>query len=500
MDFEKRKDEQILFENNIISYIDDLNETKLSLRSKNISKLLATKRRNKLEQTTSSLDFINKELQFQINKFSSSYNKIISYLTSSDDNLRSYILNQLCTYFKYNEPDITEQKMIIEGQFLELLLNLGKYFYKNKNDENLILVIWIFINIQIYKEGNGDYLKCLYNENFLEFYNECFIKLNSEEIMNEIIILLYYSAKINIGADFKILQSKVFESIINYILNEQQDLEFIENVIKLMIVCLNISENDELGEREINLIDKCLFILKNESNINDEKIQKLCYEGLYIMSKIDDKYEFNQKMIKEGIPKLILKIKNKNILLYSLKTLTNILTVTNDDLEKIDLNEIINFYNSILHIYDDDKIEYIILNGIYNIADSKYINIIKSSIIWSREKIQKYFNKNEKIQLMFIKIIKYIVKLGDSNSFVFINDTNILEYLIYLISNTNYNTTLAKKILKLIDIYLNIYKSYGKDNFEYLVILNKFKNWINLFSNVINEKDDELEFIIEKYK
>ena len=500
MDFEKRKDEKILFENNIISYIDDLNETKLSLRSKNISKLLATKRRNKLEQTTSSLDFINKELQFQINKFSSSYNKIISYLTSSDDNLRSYILNQLCTYFKYNEPDITEQKMIIEGQFLELLLNLGKYFYKNKNDENLILVIWIFINIQIYKEGNGDYLKCLYNESFLEFYNDCFIKLNSEEIMNEIIILLYYSAKINIGADFKILQSKVFESIINYILNEQQDLEFIENVIKLMIVCLNISENDELGEREINLIDKCLFILKNESNINDEKIQKLCYEGLYIMSKIDDKYEFNQKMIKEGIPKLILKIKNKNILLYSLKTLTNILTVTNDDLEKIDLNEIINFYNSILHLYDDDKIEYIILNGIYNIADSKYINIIKSSIIWSREKIQKYFNKNEKIQLMFIKIIKYIVKLGDSNSFVFINDTNILEYLIYLISNTNYNTTLAKKILKLIDIYLNIYKSYGKENFEYLVILNKFKNWINLFSDVIDEKDDELEFIIEKYK
>ena len=500
MDFEKRKDEKILFENNIISYIDDLNETKLSLRSKNISKLLATKRRNKLEQTTSSLDFINKELQFQINKFSSSYNKIISYLTSSDDNLRSYILNQLCTYFKYNEPDITEQKMIIEGQFLELLLNLGKYFYKNKNEENLILVIWIFINIQIYKEGNGDYLKCLYNENFLEFYNECFIKFNSEEIMNEIIILLYYSAKINIGADFKILQSKVFESIINYILNEQQDLEFIENVIKLMIVCLNISDNDELGEREINLIDKCLFILKNESNINDEKIQKLCYEGLYIISKIDDKYEFNQKIIKEGIPKLILKIKNRNILLYSLKTLTNILTVTNDDLEKIDLNEIINFYNSILHIYDDDKIEYIILNGIYNIADSKYINIIKSSIIWSREKIQKYFNKNEKIQLMFIKIIKYIVKLGDSNSFVFINDTNILEYLIYLISNTNYNTTLAKKILKLIDIYLNIYKNYGKDNFEYLVILNKFKNWINLFSNVINEKDDELEFIIEKYK
>jgi hypothetical protein len=318
--------------------------------------------------------------------------------------------------------------------------------------------------------------------------------------MNEIIILLYYSAKINIGADFKILQSKVFESIINYILNEQQDLEFIENVIKLMIVCLNFSDNDELGEREINLIDKCLFILKNESNINDEKIQKLCYEGLYIMSKIDDKYEFNQKMIKEGIPKLILKIKNKNILLYSLKTLTNILTVTNDDLEKIDLNEIINFYNSILHIYDDDKIEYIILNGIYNIADSKYINIIKSSIIWSQEKIQKYFNKNEKIQLMFIKIIKYIVKLGDSNSFVFINDTNILEYLIYLISNTNYNTTLAKKILKLIAIYLNIYKNYGKDNFEYLVILNKFKNWINLFSDIIDKKDDELEFIIEKYK
>ena len=147
MELEERKNKENIFsEFNNKSYIEDLNNQNLSLRSKKISKLLKIKRQNKLEQIKSSLDIINKDQQFQINKFSSSYDRIIAYLNSSNTDIQSYILNQLNIYFKYNEPDIKEQKMILEGQFLELLLNLGINFFNNKKEENLIKILWIFIN------------------------------------------------------------------------------------------------------------------------------------------------------------------------------------------------------------------------------------------------------------------------------------------------------------------------------------------------------------------
>ena len=126
MELEERKEkENVIFKINNSTYIEELNESNLSLRGKKIKKLLKTKRRNIIEQTKSSLNIIEKAQQFQIYKFSTTYNKIITYLKSSDDNKVRYILNQLNIYFKYNEPDLKEQQMIIEGQFFELLLYLG---------------------------------------------------------------------------------------------------------------------------------------------------------------------------------------------------------------------------------------------------------------------------------------------------------------------------------------------------------------------------------------
>ena len=489
------------FEFNNKCYIDELNEQNLSLRSKKITKILKMKRRNIIEQTNTTNYITDNELQFQIYKFSTSFNIIISYLKSYDDNIQRYILNQLNIYFKYNEPDTKEQKMIVEGQFLELLLNLGIHYFKQKNEENLIHVLWIFINIQIFNEGNGDYLKRLYDEQFLCFYDDCFSKSNSDEIMNEIIILLYYLVKINRDANIQILQRKVFESIINYYLNENLDLSFREDIIKLIIACLNLSNNKEFEQKEINMIHKCLIILKNESLTSNEKMQKLCYEGLYNISKINNEYEFNKKMIEEGIPNLILKIKNKTVIVYSLKVLANILTAFDDDLKNINLKEVIHFYNGIINVYcEDDKLIYIILIGIFNIADSKYINLIKSSWVWNQEIIQKIFTKNKNIQLIFIKIIKYIINLGNYNSLKFIYSTKVLEYLIYLLTNVHLDTKLREKILKLVDNYLNRFNIQQKEDLEYLIILNKFKDWINLFSDINNEDDELLQYIKDKYK
>ena len=265
MELEERKAKENIFnEIKDISFIKELNEQKLSLRRKKISQIFSIKRRNNLEKIKNSLNLLKKGSELQINKFSSSFDRIILNLKSSDNNIQSYTLKQLNIYFQYYEPDINEQKMIIGGQFLELLLNLGIKFSFN-DEANIIQILCIFINIQIYNEGNGEYLISLYSDKFFEFYDKCFIQSKSDEIVNKIILLLNYIVNINIGINIKILQSKVFESIINFSINEDQDLGFKELIIKLISICLNISKNCELDEKEIKIIDKCLTILKNES-------------------------------------------------------------------------------------------------------------------------------------------------------------------------------------------------------------------------------------------
>ena len=500
MELEERKNKENIFDEiKDFSFIKELNKQKLSLRKKKISKIITMKRRDKLNQIASSLG-INKEHEFQINKFSSSFNLIKMNLNSSDVMIQSYTLRQLNIYFQYNEPDIVEQKIIANGQFLELLLNLGIKFFIN-DEENIIQILYIFINIQIYNEGNGEYLISLYSEKFFEFYNRCFIESKSDEIINKIILLLYYMVKINFSLNRKILQSKVFESIINFSLNEDQDLGLKELIIKLITTCLNISKECELNEKEIKIIEKCIALLKNESMKGNEKVQKISYQGLYNISKINDIYKFNEKMINEEIPRIILELKNKDIVLYSLKTLANILTVTDEYLDKINLEEIINFYNIIIDLYkDEDILIYNILRGIFNIADSKYINLVKSSIIWDQKIIQLFFDKNENIQLLFVKIIKYLIRAGNPNNLAFIFNTKIIEYLIYLISKSIRGKCVFIKILKLVDNYLSRFESSDNANVHYIVIFNKFKDFLFYFNDLINEENEFFEYLKEKYK
>jgi hypothetical protein len=265
-------------------------------------------------------------------------------------------------------------------------------------------------------------------------------------------------------------------------------MDTMEMMIQLIANCLKISNNYELHENEINIINNCITILKNELiNLGNDNIQKLCYEGLYKISKINNKYKFNEKLIKEEIPIQIMKLKLNNsntTLLYALKIFGNILTVSDKYCKIIYENNVIEFYNNILNKFDNDsKFVNIILNCIFNISVSKYRNIIKSSIIWTNEKIQKYFNMNDKIKLIFIKIVKYMVING---ALIFIYNTKILEYLIYLLSNSNLCEKVSIKILKVVDIYLKKFNSYEKENIEYYIIYNKFKDLFNSSEKIHN--------------
>ena len=487
MEFEeKRKKQYKLIEEDKSTIIDSLNQSKVALRSKKNNLKLIMKRKSKLEQIKSDFDNIKGDNQFHINNFESSFNTIISFLNSSDKNLVNYCLNELCIYFKYNEPNLAEQKMIVERQFFEILLIIGNKFLYEKNESNLILIIWILINIQIHNEGNDAYLSMIYNDIYFDFYNECYNKSGSDEIMNEIIILLTYMTKIENDINIKILQSKVFDSIINCALNKNQDMDTMEMMIQLIANCLKISNNYELHENEINIINNCITILKNELiNLGNDNIQKLCYEGLYKISKINNKYKFNEKLIKEEIPLQIMKLKlnnNNTTLLTALKIFGNILTVSDKYCKIIYEKNVIEFFNNILNKFDNDsKLVYIILNCIFNISVSKYRNIIKSSIIWTHEKIQKYFNMNDKIKIIFIKIVKYTIING---ALIFIYNTKVLEYLIYLLSNCNLIEKVSIKILKIVDIYLKKFNNFEKENLEYYIIYNKFKDLFNSLEKI----------------
>lgn len=494
MNIEKRKLQEIhLLGNEKISQRDSLNNQKVSLRLAKNNLKIKLKRKIIIEQSKFEYNNVPKEFQIQIYKFETSYNAIITTLKSNNNILISYCLNQLVIYFKYNEPNINEQKLIIEGHFFEILLKLGNIFLYNKNENDLILIIWILMNIQIHNEGNNNYLKILYSDKFLEFYNICFTQSDSDEIINLIIVLLTYIIKINKEINLIILKSHVFSSIIYYILNKDPDMEPIENSLELFISCLNLSFNNELtelGQKEINIINDIIIILKKELfTSNNEKLEKLIYEGLYIISKIDNKYKFNEKMVKEGIPQNILNInfENYDLLIKGLKLLTNILTVSDKECKIIIDKNIINYYNDVLDIYDNDpKIVYIILSGILNICNSKFRNIIKESIIWSRKKIEKYFNMYDNIKLKFIKIIKYIIINGTYSNLLFIYNLNILEYFIYLLASFNLGDKVTSKIIKLINIYLNEFNDSEKKNIEYYTIFYKFQD-LNKLSHKYNK-------------
>ena len=487
---EKRKiQENFLLGIENLSFRDDLNKQKIALRTKSNNLIIEIKRKNIVEQSKCKYTNIPKDQIFQIYKFETSFNTIISYLKSSNNNLISYCLNQLVIYFKYSEPNINEQNLIIKGQFFEILLDLGYKFLNDKNENDLIQLIWILINIQVFNEGNNNYLKIIYGDQYFEFYEKCFKHFGSDEIINEIIALLTYMIKINKDINIIILQSKVFESIIDYSKNKNQDMDVSENIIELIVICLGFPNKYNLNKKEIKIINEIIILLKSELfNYENEKLQKLCFEGLYKISKLDNSYRFNEILIKEDIPFIILKIKNNNndILIKGLKLLGNILTESDKECKKIYETNIIEYYNDILNKYDNDnKIIYIALSNIFNISASKYRNIIKGSVIWSEDKIQKFFNMDEQVKLIFIKIIKYMVNNSNYDTLQFIFNSKIIEYLIYLLSTFNLSNKVSLKIIKLVNNYLSRFKDSEKENIEYCIIFNKFQDLIKISSIII---------------
>ena len=90
--------------------------------------------------------------------------------------------------------------------------------------------------------------------------------------------------------------------------------------------------------------------------------------------------------------------------------------------------------------------------------------------------------------------------MGNDRSLKFIYNTKVLEYLIYLLSKSNNDEKIIIKILKLIDNYLSRFNNSDKEIFEYLIVFNKIKDWLNIFHDIKNNDENEfLQYIYIKY-
>ena len=92
-----------------------------------------------------------------------------------------------------------------------------------------------------------------------------------------------------------------------------------------------------------------------------------------------------------------------------------------------------------------------------------------------------------------------MINIGSDRSLKFLYNTKILEYLIYLLSKPSNDKKIIMKILKLVDNYLSRFNNSDKENFEYLIVFNKLKDFLNIFHDINNEENEFLQYLFQKY-
>ena len=493
-----RRDEIPFF--NEKDYINERNNNKLSLRKiKNNSQI--QKKRDYILIHNKQNNNIDKDLQFRVINFDSSYNIIENYLNSNNLDLISYSFQEIYIYFSMNCPSIKEQKKIIETKFLYSIYKFGNKFIDEKNLIDLSIILNILINIQPKEEGNNEFTKDIYSKDFLEFFNKC-LNLTKEldndrqkaDIYRQIVSILnmmaYYHDDNIYDLNLIILRSQVFRNILDYYYtNNSCYVEDLQNLLKLINFTVDFSnQEDKLCNDDKNIINNCLKLLARElySGGNKVDLLSLIFDALFHLSLLDDEYNCCEKLIEEGVPLKILKMKFNNFNLTkdylnmiknSMRILANILTTSDKNCQILYSNNIIDFYNNVLEKFDDNiNIVKAILFGIYNISIGSKYEIIKLSNIWQEKNIQTYLNYNDEIKIQYIKIINNLLRKNDKEFIKFIYDSNILKYLIYTFIHLNIGKKCCFKILEIIDQYLCSFKKESKSTEEYVLIYNLFKD------------------------
>lgn len=483
--------------------IDIRNKEKIALRKQNLNKKILNKRSQGLAQMELDIKInINPELKFKMHNLEGSYAQVLSYLKSNNKDLIYYALNELRIYLTYNNINIEEEKIVIKNKLLQLLLNLGNLFLKEKNYNNIYQILWILINIQACDIQSKDCLIDLYSNEYFNFYNNCLIIWNNDaQIFNAIRWILDSMIHNNEYINLQLLRSDVFASILDYYENQNiKENEDIKLTLKLICYCVDLSNYESLfNDKDITIINKCLNIFLNDINGTlTEELLMVVYKGIYFISNLDTEYNFNKRIIDNGVTLKILKSKyyllklnkyNLKMIDYGLRIIANNLSISDNDCQIIFDQNIIDYYNNILENFDDYNIIRNIFSGIANITVGSKRKIVFHSIIWKENNIQKFCNLSDELKVLYIKIVKYIIYNADYDMLKFIFNTKILHYFLFLIT-TNYKSQIVcGKILRVINMYLKKFNKEMKETEEYLLIFHKLKDLIEL-SDVINKIDN----------
>ena len=230
--------------------------------------------------------------------------------------------------------------------------------------------------------------------------------------------MAYNDNEDNFYLNYFILRNPAFFRILDFYQNKNKtDVEDLKLLLELIKSIVNFPNSDEeLCKDDKKIIEKCLnLLIKELYGSNTEDILALILESISHISGLNDDFDFNKKLIDDGVTIKILKMKFNNIKItknylktvkFSMRILANNLTETDKNCKLLYEQNIIDYFNNILEKFDDDKaIIKPILIGISNIAIGSKSEILKSSNIWKERNIQKYLNYDDEIKILIIKII-----------------------------------------------------------------------------------------------
>ncbi len=352
-----------------------------------------------------------------------------------------------------------------------------------------------------------EYLKILYSDKFFNFYDK--ILDFGYDYIRSILWIINNLIINNDNIIFELLRSKVFSSILDYS-EEQEKMDIEEKELILTIIgnVVNLSDYENiLKEEDLKIIDKCFnLLIKYIYGSYQGRSLLLINQGLYYLSNLDNKFNYNKKIINEGATikilinsKKISKINDDSIttLDYGLRIIANNLTLNDKDCEIIYSINIIDFYNNILLKFNNNfKILRDILAGLINISVGNNWELLKRSSIWEENSIQQYCCMSEELLLSYIKLTKYFIFKADYEVLKFIYNTKIIHFMIYLFTTNNLSQLINEKIIKLIDRYLKKFTKDKKESEEYSTIYHKFKDLLNLCDKINNlECQDCVEII-----
>lgn len=414
-------------------------------------------------------------------------------------------MHRLNEYYINHSVNIDEIKFINENKLIQLLISLLEEFINNKNIQLIQNILLIIHNLQIHEEEFLFNIEFLYNNNFLFVLDKC-LKIYDDfygifYLINDILINLMLNDK---KIATKIFKNHIFSTIlekINKFSKETKKDDELEKEYNLLNIAINFTDENELTNDDREKIKTILKIYKGQISFQNEYLYKIL-EGIYLISKLEDPYDFNDDIIKEGITFELLKVgynlqgnskDSKKCILLIIKIVVNNLTAPEDKNELLYSN-IISYFNSLSKIYIQDlEIRENILNGLINIAAGKLKYVLTFSNIWS---LANVLNSENEI-LSILKIIKYMLhEEKDEAIFIYIHDTKILQNYFKLFDDNKLSDSIRIQLLIITDIYLKTSKNNENLQKYYDNIYDILQNIFNYSSTIICLYFDGLTEII----